>query len=248
MSCHGITSQVPRYDALRFCSKLKQKLSANATFDWLKLGAEVGVCFNAIPSNVTFLAGPLHSDYTPKERKRAERRQKDCDSDDEQDEKPEEVKTQEKDADKLSAVEQNIQTVSDVLMKQFTQEGKRLAEQCNLDDLEPEKRQRVGEVGAIEYLFNPKSFTQTVENIFHFSFLLKDGRASIYKTNDKGPMVLPSQVADLPPPRQSIISINMRDWRRLSETYQVTKSLVPHRTGSKHGSHRQSLSQRSSLP
>ncbi|KAI2503128.1 Nse4 C-terminal [Fragilaria crotonensis] len=149
-----------------------------------KLGAEVGVCFNAFPSNIKFLAGPLHSDYTPKERKKAERRNKQSDSDNEEEEKPEEVKIQEKDADKLSAVEQNIRTVSDVLTKKSKEELKRLAEECNLDELEPEKRQRVGEVCAIEYLFNPKSFTQTVENTFHFSFLLKDGRASIYKTND----------------------------------------------------------------
>ncbi|KAI2503113.1 Nse4 C-terminal [Fragilaria crotonensis] len=238
--------EVPRYDAIRFCTKLKTKLSSNRAFDWRKLGAEVGVCFNALPSNIKFLAGPLHSDYTPKERKKAERRNKQSDSDNEEEEKPEEVKIQEKDADKLSAVEQNIRTVSDVLTKKSKEERKRLAEECNLDELEPEKRQRVGEVGAIEYLFNPKSFTQTVENIFHFSFLLKEGRASIYKTNDKGPMVQPHpQVADHRPCRQSIISINMRDWRRLSETYNVTKSLVPHRTGSKHGSRLQPSSQRS---
>ena len=240
-------TQVPRYDAIRFCTKLKTKLSSNrGAFDWRKLGAEVGVCFNALPSNVTFLAGPLRSDYTRKERKKAERRPKPSDSDNEEDDKPEEVKTQEKDADKLSAVEQNIQTVSEVLRKTSTLEQKRLAEECNLDELEPEKRQRVGEVSAIEYLFNPKSFTQTVENIFHFSFLLKNGMASIYKTNDKGPMVQPHpHVSEHRPSRQSIISLNMRDWRRLSEAYNVTKSLVPHRTGSKHGPRQQPSSQRS---
>jgi hypothetical protein len=239
--------KVPRYDAVRFSNKLKQKLSTNGVFDWKKLGAEVGVCFNALPSNVTFLAGPLDADYTPKPRKKQERQKRSSESDDEEEIKPEDVKNQEKDADKLSAVEQNIQTVSDVLSKKSNHERKRVQEQTNLDDLEPAKRQRIGEIGAIEYLFNPKSFTQTVENLFHFSFLLKDGRACIYATDDKGPMVQPQpQVAEHPPPRQSIISLNMRDWRRLTEAYQVDKSLVPHRTGSKHGARRQSSTQPSS--
>lgn len=239
--------EVPRYDAVRFSNKLKQKLSTNGVFDWKKLGAEVGVCFNALPSNVTFLAGPLDADYTPKPRKKQERQKRSSESDDEEEIKPEDVKNQEKDADKLSAVEQNIQTVSDVLSKKSNHERKRVQEQTNLDDLEPAKRQRIGEIGAIEYLFNPKSFTQTVENLFHFSFLLKDGRACIYATDDKGPMVQPQpQVAEHPPPRQSIISLNMRDWRRLTEAYQVDKSLVPHRTGSKHGARRQSSTQPSS--
>jgi non-structural maintenance of chromosomes element 4 len=243
--CSSLLLQVPRYDAIRLSTKLKQKLSTRGTFDWKKLGAEVGVCFNALPSNITFLAGPLNTDYTPKERKKPERRQKTSDSDNEEEEqKPEDVKNQQKDADKLSAVEQNIQTVSDVLMKRCAQEHKRIAEQLDLDDLEPSKRQRVGEIGAIEYLFNPKSFTQTVENIFHFSFLLKDGRACIYNTDDKGPVVQPHpHVADHPPPRQCIISFNMRDWRRLTETYQVEKSLIPHRTGSKHSARLPSSSQ-----
>jgi PHD/YefM family antitoxin component YafN of YafNO toxin-antitoxin module len=47
-------------------------------------------------------------------------------------------------------------------------------------------------------------------------------------------MILPSPpIAELSPARQSIILINMSDWRRLSEADQVKeKSLVPRRTGS----------------
>jgi non-structural maintenance of chromosomes element 4 len=216
--------------------QIKTKLStAVGAFDWNKLGAEVGVCFNAIPSNVTFLAGPLHSDYIPKERKKIERRTKESKSDDEDEteEKPEDVRRQERGADKLSAVEQNIQTVSDVLMKRSLQERKRIAEEnaSTLEDLDPSQRRRVGEIDAVKYLFNPKSFTQTVENLFHFSFLLKDGRAQLYNTPDKGPMVMPQPpVAEHPPPRQAILSLNMKDWRRLVETYQVDKSYVPHRS------------------
>ncbi len=31
-------------------------------------GLQVGVCFNSLPPNVTFLLGPLYTKYAPKER------------------------------------------------------------------------------------------------------------------------------------------------------------------------------------
>jgi hypothetical protein len=40
--------------------------SGNGGFDWESLGIAAGVCFNACPSGVTFLHGPLQADYVPK--------------------------------------------------------------------------------------------------------------------------------------------------------------------------------------
>jgi hypothetical protein len=228
--------QVPRYDALRFSIKLKQSLSTNGAFDWKKLGSEVGVCFNALPSNVCFLAGPLDSEYTPKQRKKFERRARVVDSDaEEPEDKPEDVKEQDKDGDKLSAVEQNIHVVEKVLKKKCRQASDTTKEEFDGDDMPEAKRQRLGEINAVETLFNPKSFTQTVENLFHFSFILKSANAQIYATKDAGPMVrIAPETGEQPVPRQAIISLNMRDWRRMTEAYNVDKSLVPHRTGSRH--------------
>ena len=42
------------------------------------------------------------------------------------------------------------------------------------------------------FIVNPKSFAQTVENLFHFSFLVKDGQASL-KVKDGIPTVEPEQ-------------------------------------------------------
>jgi hypothetical protein len=214
---------------------LKQKLSKGSGIDWKKLGNEVGVCFNALPSFVVFLAGPLDAEHIPKERKKVERKQRVVEESDNEEEEPEDVKQQAKDADQLSAVERNILIVNEVLTKR----SKEAAEA--FDESEPEaKRRRRCEISAIELLFNPKSFTQTVENLFHFSFAIKHGQASI-SVEDDGPKTQPLNVKDHPPPRQAIISLNMRDWRRLVEAYGVEQSFIPHRTGSKHS--RKSLSQ-----
>ncbi len=47
-----------------------------------------------------------------------------------------------------------------------------------------------------QFIVNPNSFSQTVENLFHFSFLVKDGQASL-KVKDGVPVVAPEQ-----PPRE----------------------------------------------
>eukprot|EP00545_Synedropsis_sp_CCMP1620_P011643 CAMPEP_0119007946 /NCGR_PEP_ID=MMETSP1176-20130426/3352_1 /TAXON_ID=265551 /ORGANISM="Synedropsis recta cf, Strain CCMP1620" /LENGTH=367 /DNA_ID=CAMNT_0006960183 /DNA_START=46 /DNA_END=1149 /DNA_ORIENTATION=+ len=234
--------EVPRYDAVRFAMKLKQNLSngntsngnTNTSFDWAKLGSEVGVCFNALPSGICFLAGPLNADYTPKQRKKVERRVKLVDSDAEEEE-PEDVKEQAKDGDKLSAVEQNIHVVETVLAKKC-RAAAASSSSSSQEENDPAKRRRVGEISAVETLFNPKSFTQTVENLFHFSFILKKGGAQIYSTADKGPMVhtAPAGTDEHPPPRQAILSLTMRDWRRMTKAQNMQTSLVPHRTGSRH--------------
>jgi hypothetical protein len=78
-----------------------------------------------------------------------------------------------------------------------------------------------GEISAIPLLFNPKSFTQTVENIFHFSFQVKSGYASIsartpeqaerYGGAPAGPVVQPCVSPESAiDARQAIVSLNMR--------------------------------------
>ncbi len=52
--------------------------------------------------------------------------------------------------------------------------------------IECEKR---GRVHYFKFLVDPDSFAHTVENMFHFSFLVKDGRAGITLGRDGQPYV-----------------------------------------------------------
>mmetsp|Transcript_35503 Transcript_35503/g.47659 ORF Transcript_35503/g.47659 Transcript_35503/m.47659 type:complete len:120 (+) Transcript_35503:98-457(+) len=101
------------------------------------------------------------------------------------------------------------------------------------------------DIDAVQYLFNPKSFTQTVENIFHFSFLVKKGSAGIFVRSKEdsekyggakaGPVVRAvGGGAEKPPPKQAIVALNMKDWKDLCQQFEVKKGDIPHRTGSKH--------------
>lgn len=179
---------------------------------------------------MAFYAGPLNADYTPKQRTQRKRKVIE-ESEGEEEEEPEDVKAHTKNPDQLSAVERNIKEVNEILKVRSNEAYQ--AETAGGAEIPQSKRARLGEIGAIPYLFNPKSFTQTVENLFHFSFLLKQGKAGICVTDDKGPVVRQNRNEDFPPPRQAIISLNMKDWRRLNEAYDVENGFIPHRSSGK---------------
>lgn len=254
--------QVQSYDAGRFIQKLRGKLTAKvgstAYFDWRTLGMEAGVCFNSVPSRVAFLNGPVDVVYVPKERKKREKRVVE-EEEDEEEEQPEELdqKNKDKDGDKLSAVERNIATVNKVLNKKsqaaYQKNRTAFAEEEDAMDEDEKKRMRKRlktrgfEIDAVQHLFNPQSFTQTVENIFHFSFLVKKGSAGIsVRTEEEskewggvgpGPVVRAvgmSHHSKQPTQKQAIVSLTMQDWRDMCQAFEVTESDIPHRKGSKH--------------
>jgi hypothetical protein len=201
--------QVPRYDPAMFVRKLRSQLlmrhpsspdglesdeeleSTNQVFNWRMLGRESGICFNSIPRRVTFLNGPLQhhvsDSFTSKTRKVAVRRARATDVN-EPVVRPEQVadggttkdatdKATAMDADKtLKAIKKQLH-----LSQQNVVESLRNVGIGSTQDL----REAVGvgggdvTVDGWPFLVNPCSFTQTVENIFHYSFLIKNGTAGI---------------------------------------------------------------------
>ena len=111
---------------------------------------------------------------------------------------------------------------------------------------------------------NPQSFTQTVENIYHYSFLVKKSVAAV-QVREKGlgeedgfvktkpGLALKyiddhskSQAKKPAPPRQAIMTLTMQDWRDLCAAYEVKEGDLPTRAIKK-DQHAASLSQASAL-
>ena len=259
--------QVPRFDANQFIHKLKSKITARSAsghsyFDWKVLGTESGVCFNTVPSRVTFMIGPLENVKLPEKRKARVVRQKRANVEEEEleEQKPEELasKKQKKNADQLSQAERNLKKMEKVLNKRCEQvavENKAKYDEIKEKDPDNAKiarlqlNERGQEIDFVQFCVNPHSFTQTVENIFNFSFLIKKGEAKITmrkpeplgSSNENNPLDLPVagcfvSVGDPEyknPATQCVIPLTMKDWRRLVASYELEKCDVPHRKGTK---------------
>lgn len=102
-----------------------------------------------------------------------------------------------------------------------------------------QKTKRVpGSINLPNLLMNPKSFTESVENLFHFSFLVKKGEAGLAVESDlEGgcPVTfqtgLQNENVNNNNSRQSIVTLDMNSWKDLIEAYDVDKCYVPNRNG-----------------
>jgi len=263
---------VPRYDAERLVMKLRSKCprGGGGGIDWSVLGREVGSCFNALPS-VFFLSGPIQlvKDYRPKERRKPVRHVED----DVEEEEPEEVHQRKKnktDENKLSAVEKQMKTMNKVLKKNCEEGRKRgldaLCKEFNVNSYEelvnnedPSMKKRAlkkfksmgpDKICAVQFLFNPESFTQTVENIFSMSFMVKKGNAEIGVRKEEdcretegvmpGPWLKAKKTRDeehssgnVGSAKQAIVALNLKDWRDMCKTFEVVKGDIPQRDKTK---------------
>lgn len=89
-----------------------------------------------------------------------------------------------------------------------------------------------GPVPLFEFVYNPFSFGQTVENIFYTSFVIKDGLAAIYEHEDD---ILISLVQKDPTKTlqdrfQAICTITMKQWEQLAMIYPCNAPIyIPNR-------------------
>lgn len=247
---------MPRYDADRVVSKIVEKCHVTrgetSYFNWHALGVQAGICFNAVPSQISFLNGPLVDGKEEVQvKQRAKRVRNTQPESDNEEEKPEDIKGHTaRGVNQLSAVQKNIDDVKKALRKKvdrsYLARKKMMIDayggEENIPDRLKKKVKKNPDACAIELLFNPKSFTQTVENMYHYSFLVREGEASLAvresKVLDKesglqldgGPVVKHVNRKDANPvPRQAIVNLTMADWRDLCKAYNVQSSGVPHR-------------------
>jgi hypothetical protein len=109
-----------------------------------------------------------------------------------------------------------------------------------------------GGVDLFRFVINPHSFSQTVENLFYVSCLIRDDHVKIdyddaglpsirmfnplkishsrylqpWTTDHLQPGKAKQQTG---PKRQLIFSLNMKTWRDLIEAYNITEPMIPHR-------------------
>jgi len=92
------------------------------------------------------------------------------------------------------------------------------------------------EVSLFEFAVNPKSFGQTVENLFYISFLVKDGFVALSTDNDGLPTLRPSEPKTVSEQHergaarhQAIFSLDYVTWKKLTKAFDIRTSLIAHR-------------------
>ncbi|KAI1259866.1 Nse4 C-terminal-domain-containing protein [Xylariaceae sp. FL1019] len=127
-------------------------------------------------------------------------------------------------------------------LRDFQEEAQvRVEEAFNQDEeLGVELMQQLGlrEEGGIDllkFVINPKSFGQTVENIFYVSFLIRDGAVKIGFDANQLPTLHPTNPQEAGTTRtsaerhQAVLSIDMKSWKDIINTFEITEPIIEHR-------------------
>ncbi|RIA97708.1 Nse4 C-terminal-domain-containing protein [Glomus cerebriforme] len=89
-------------------------------------------------------------------------------------------------------------------------------------------------INFFEFIINPESFGQTVENLFYLSFLIRDGKVNI--DDESGQPILTlcepptaDNYAEGLIKKQLVMEIDMKTWQEIIETYEINESVIPTR-------------------
>ncbi|KAL2023533.1 hypothetical protein VTK56DRAFT_2141 [Thermocarpiscus australiensis] len=94
-----------------------------------------------------------------------------------------------------------------------------------------------GGIDLLRFVINPRSFGQTVENMFYISFLIREGSVKLEFDVHGLPAIEPirkDSSADTSRSKaamrhQAIMSIDMATWRDLIDAFNIKEPMIPHR-------------------
>ncbi|XP_019358480.1 PREDICTED: non-structural maintenance of chromosomes element 4 homolog A [Gavialis gangeticus] len=176
---------------------------------WHKLGAEAETYFRRAPS-FHYMLGSFSAD-PPVPKQRIER-QKRKTGREERSAMPAQLRRMEE--SHQEATEKEVERILGLLQTHF-----------NNDPEIP--------ISFFDFVIDPNSFARTVENIFHVSFIIRDGFARIKLDQDRLPIIEPSndnegrendQNAQVR--HQAIISLSHQEWKDIVETFEITESMI----------------------
>lgn len=86
-------------------------------------------------------------------------------------------------------------------------------------------------ISYYEFVIDPNSFSRTVENMFHVSFLIRDGLARMYLDDDKLPCIAPveeegTEGAASTSRNQCVTSISMKTWKEIIEAFDIKEPMI----------------------
>lgn len=164
-------------------------------FNWEWLGRQACFSNNVRPPVPGFLLGPLS--VQKKVRKATQRRERFRRRDPNDAVRPEEMKAQDFEKSDISNLTTICTNIRELLVKTIVDGQQRVFEEMPDEDgmSDTDIRALMRKHGItddqgvpfFQFVVNPRSFGQTVENLFYVSFLIKDGKAGLGNDGDMLP-------------------------------------------------------------
>ncbi|XP_005374729.2 PREDICTED: EP300-interacting inhibitor of differentiation 3 [Chinchilla lanigera] len=86
-------------------------------------------------------------------------------------------------------------------------------------------------VSYFEFVVDPRSFARTVENMFHVSFLIRDGFARMRLDQDELPVLEPVDASQAGNAgtygrKQGVIALSLQDWEDIVATFEISQAMI----------------------
>jgi hypothetical protein len=229
-------------------------------FNWEWLGRQACFPNNVRPPVPGFLLGPLS--VQKKVRKATQRRERLQKKDPNDAVRPEEMKAQDFEKSDNSNLTTLCTNIRELLVKTIIDGQRKVYEELTDEMSDAESRKLMTKYGIasdsgvpfFQFVVNPKSFGQTVENLFYVSFLIKDGTVGLdndenmlptlrksnpvnhcdHSTDDRNEDPTTAGSAKEVQEKniskhQAIFHLDFETWDDIVETFDIKKSIIPHR-------------------
>lgn len=215
-------------------------------FNWEWLGRRACFPNNVRPPVPGFLLGPLS--VQKRARKATQRRERFQKRDPKDAVRPEELKAQDLQQAENSNLTTLCKNIRELLVHTMVTGQAKVEEEfmkMTSEDISDEEIRAVmlkhgiaddEGVPLFHFVVNPKSFGQTVENLFYVSFLIKDGTAGFGNDSNMLPTLhatvarSPQQIQDENISKhQAVFHLDYETWEDIIEAFDIKESIIPHR-------------------
>ncbi|KAK0723819.1 Nse4 C-terminal-domain-containing protein [Apiosordaria backusii] len=135
---------------------------------------------------------------------------------------------------RLEARELEAQELATKKVEELEKDGTELSEEETRQVMDGYGLNGDGMVDLLRFVINPRSYGQTVENMFYVSFLIREGSIQL-KFDSNGLPGIENNAAEslsrvrAPMRHQAIMSIDMETWRAIIDTFDIKEPIIPHR-------------------
>jgi len=192
-----------QYNFADFMRQLQAKLPDDETlsiFDKLFALETQSQLFTFSPDEVNFMNGPLHKKIEEQVRKQRKKAQKDA---------------------------PQAKAVTAEQLQQHTQEEETTRRVEHVYQWLEKRHDKTKDVKFWDFVADPDSFSKTAENIFHYSFLVKDGRTKLRDNLVIEPAAPPTEQeynqSDIKV-RQAVLTLTYYDWKTIVDQQDGTST------------------------